>query len=152
MSRQPKTPTQWLRSGQRPLSTTLRQYAQFAAQLSQWQQLFAQCIDKSTREHCQLLNIRDGQMILHADSGSWATRLKLQQASIITHFRDNATVPVDRLSIKVSPSMNSMKTSVESPGGNSSAERLLAMAEGCEEPLKSELRALAAKFTANNTD
>ncbi|MDV6316015.1 DUF721 domain-containing protein [Idiomarina sp. HP20-50] len=152
MSRHPKTPSQWLRSGQKPLSATLRHYAQFAAQLSHWQQLFQQCVDKNTNQHCQLLNIRDGQMIIHVDNGSWATRLKLQQAAIITHFRHNATVPVHSLSIKVSPSMNSFEKSIKNQKDSNSADRLLAMAEGCDEPLKSELKALAAKFTANDND
>ena len=77
------------------MAETLRHYAQFAAQLSQWQQLFKNCVDKATAQHCQLVNIRDGELIIKAGSGSWSTKLKFQQAAIITYFQNNATVPVN---------------------------------------------------------
>lgn len=144
MSRQPKTPAEWLRTGQQPMAETLRHYAQFAAQLAQWQQLFENCVGKTTAQHCQLVNIRNGEIIAKADSGSWSTKLKFQQAAIITYFQNNATVPVKKLKVNVSPNMNTT---------NDSAQRLRSMAEGCSEPLRRQLEALAAKFdndTANN--
>ncbi|PWW37590.1 UNVERIFIED_ORG: hypothetical protein DFO82_1913 [Idiomarina abyssalis] len=48
--------------------------------------------------------------------------------------------------------MNNFQKSMKDQQDSSSAERLLTMAEGCDEPLKSELKALAAKFTANDKD
>ena len=140
MSRQPKTPSELLRTGQQPMAETLRHYAQFAAQLSQWQQLFKNCVDKAPAQHCQLVNIRDGELIIKAGSGSWSTKLKFQQAAIITYFQNNATVPVNKLSVKVSPNVNTT---------NDNAQRLRNMAEGCSEPLRLQLEALAAKFDNN---
>ena len=144
MSHKPKTPNQWLRTRVKPQTQTLQHYAQFAVQLKQWQQLFAQTLGMPLVDHCQLINVRDGKLIVETDAATWATQLKLQQARIITHFQQDATVAVSTMEIKVKPQLD--KVAMASSPQQSRRERLLRLAENSQEPLKTELLKLANKM------
>lgn len=144
MSHKPKTPKQWLRSNVEPQSQTLQRYAQFAVQLKQWQQLFAEAAQRPLTEHCQLINVRDNKLIVEADSATWATQLKLQQGRIITHFQQDATVAVQTIEIKVKPQLD--RSALASSEKASRRERILRLAENSQEPLKSELLKMADRM------
>lgn len=144
MSHKPKTPKQWLRSNVEPQAQTLQRYAQFAAQLKQWQQLFADAAQRPLIEHCQLINVRDNKLIVEADSATWATQLKLQQGRIITHFQQDATVAVQTIEIKVKPQLD--RGALANSEKASRRERILRLAETSQEPLKSELLKMAERM------
>lgn len=144
MSHKPKTPKQWLRSRVEPQTQTLHRYAQFAVQLKQWQQLFAAAVGRPLIDHCQLLNVRNGKLIVETDAATWATQLKLQQGRIITHFQQDATIAINSMEIKVKPGFE--RGSVVGTEKESRRERILRLAENSQEPLKSELLKLAERM------
>jgi len=147
---------------------SLSQFHDFTERFRRWQQLLARCLHESQLSHCRVLNIRDGQLIIEVDSAAWATRIKLQQSRIITHFNQEATDPVRQLDVKVKPAsfqpLSAAQQTTEKPSPqtkeakstpvsstrpqNNSADALRAQAEQCEEPLRSQLLKLAAAFAA----
>lgn len=144
MSHKPKTPKQWLRTSVEPQTQLLQHYAQFAVQLKQWQQLFKRITGHPLHDHCQLINVRDNKLIVEVSAATWATQLKMQQARIITHFQQDATVAVDTMEVKVKP----RQTAGLDNGDDkvSRRERILRLAENSQEPLKSELLRIADKM------
>lgn len=143
MNHKPKTPKQWLRSGVQPQTQTLRNYAQFAAQLKQWQQLFRQVVPETLAAHCQVLNVRDNKLVVETDAATWATQLKFLQSDIITHFQQDAMPQLRQLDVRVKPASQQQATVASSL---TRKERLLRLAETSDEPLKSELLKMAEKM------
>lgn len=138
--------------------TSLRTYYDFTERFTQWQQLLAECLTETQRDHCILLNLRDQQLLVAVPSGAWLTQLKAQESRIITHFQANATSKPNRLIIQVLPKLFSAKEVTESSPKKaeaspqpkaeelSQADVLRKQAERCEEPLRSQLLALAARY------
>ncbi|WP_404401463.1 DUF721 domain-containing protein [Idiomarina seosinensis] len=144
MNNKPKTPQQWMRSRVQPQTQTLQRYAQFAAELKQWQQLFRHIVGSPLADHCQLLNVRDEKLIVRTDAAGWATQLKLQQNAIITHFQQDAMIAVNCLEIQIKPGEDGAR------GGPAETltrrQRILQLAENSQEPLRSELLKIAEKI------
>ncbi|RUO66054.1 hypothetical protein SAMN06297229_0471 [Pseudidiomarina planktonica] len=154
---------------------SLRQFHDFTERYRRWQQVLARCLNESQLNYCRVLNLRDSCLVIEVSSAAWATRLKLQQSRIITHFNQDATASVTSVQIKVNPeafkptqnpvkieskpdsnrptkeSAAPEKASAPAPKANS-AETLRAQAEMCEEPLRSQLLQLAATFAAATKD
>lgn len=150
---------------------SLRQFHDFTERYGRWQQVLARCLNESQLTHCRVLNLRDSCLVIEVSSAAWATRVKLQQSRIITHFNHDAMASVTSLQIKVNPAafqplqsagQNQPESSQnrpaaksdqaeqgpQSPAKTNSAETLRAQAEMCEEPLRSQLLQLAATFAA----
>ncbi|MGM0525287.1 MAG: DciA family protein [Pseudomonadota bacterium] len=144
MNNKPKTPKQWMRTRVQPQTQTLQHYAQFAAQLKQWQLLFQRVAGRPLADHCQLLNVRDKKLIVKADAATWATQLKLKQNAIITHFQQDAMIAINQLEVTIKPPSD--KDAYAPTQQLSRRERILKLAEGSEEPLRSELLKLAEKM------
>lgn len=144
MNSKPKTPQQWMRTRVQPQTQTLQHYAQFAAELKQWQLLFRRIVGSPLAEHCQLLNVRDGQLIVRANAASWATQLKLQQSAIITHFKQDAMIAVKTMDIQIKPGQDAVSYSQTEP--LTRRQRILQLAETSQEPLRSELLKIAEKI------
>lgn len=144
MNNRPKTPKQWLRTRVEPQTQPLQHYAQFAVQLKQWQLLFQRLLERPLSDHCQLLNVRDGKLIVETDAATWATQLKFQQARIITHFQQDAMIEVNEIEVKIKPGADRALTA--STEQQSRRERILRLAENSQEPLKSELLKIAEKM------
>ena len=146
-------------------SRQLRRYQQFAEQYRQWQRHLHDLLGKQVASHCEVISIREERLLIRVDSAAWATRLKFQQRAIITYFQNHAMASVTSLEIKINPgvkqsaqtpnegtsaaSENAQSTPVKQPSivtTEASASKLKRLAADCDEPLKSQLLALAAKF------
>ncbi len=155
MARNRPRTTQQLIAGQQ-----LQRFADFTDQHRRWQQLLQSCFQKlqltPLLEHCEVLNIRAQNLILQVSSGAVAQRIKTHQARIITHFQPEATVELERLEIRVRPAHKpaSLKASQASERSEpetvekelDAVSRLRQQAALCDEPLRSQLLALAQKY------
>lgn len=128
---------------------SLRHFQDFTEQHRHWQQLLATCLSEPQLQHCRVLNVRDGRLVLEVSSAAWATRIKLQQTRIITHFRRDAMASVTSVEIKVNPDAQARTQLAPKVAPQASnAEVLRAQAEQCDEPLRTQLLQLAATFEA----
>lgn len=133
----------------------LRTFADFTEQHQRWQQLFAETLLELQLEalqaHLQVLNIRAHTLIVQASSAAVAQRLKSVQGRIITHFQARARLQIDGLELQIRPnSANapiSHKKATVDPADT--VAQLRHQASLCEEPLRSQLLALADKYQAN---
>ncbi|RUO41767.1 hypothetical protein CWE22_06320 [Pseudidiomarina aestuarii] len=133
----------------------LQQFADFTEQHKRWQQQLRDCFHvlqlSPLSEHCQVLNVRAQTLIMQVSSAAIATRLKMQQSRIITYFRNEAMLAVERLELRIAPAANQppaepRKQSATSDSLSDTVKQLREQAEQCEEPLRSQLLALAAKY------
>ena len=142
----------------------LRQFADFTEQHRVWQQQLRACLQKLGSEHLQqhaeVLAIREQTLHLHTTSAAVATRLKQLQSGIITYFAREAMLPVQQLSVRTAPKTPAVTTSQSAaaptaaqpsaktapPDEHHAAAQLRAQAALVDEPLRSQLLALAAKF------
>lgn len=158
MARNRPRTTQQLIAGQQ-----LQRFADFTDQHRRWQQLLQSCFRKlqlvPLLEHCEVLNIRANNLILQVSSGAIAQRIKSHQARIITHFQPEATVELERLEIRIRPAHKTaaQQTAAASPEPatetvreeQDAVSRLRQQAALCDEPLRSQLLALAQKYEDN---
>lgn len=76
-----------------------------------WQKLQHQ-LNTDLATHCQLLNLRDGMLIMACDSTAWATRLRFQTPSLLEAMR---LLPGDEeiqeIQIKIQPVAQSAQSS-----------------------------------------
>jgi hypothetical protein len=97
--------------------------------------------------------------VLEASSAALASRIKLQQSRIITHFQDESTGHISRLEVQVRPKINTpspqlaetapQPTQNAGKDENDTVAKLREQAQLCEEPLRSQLLALAEKYEKN---
>lgn len=57
--------------------------------LSLANQILDEVIDNPLRCHCQVVNLTDEQMIIAADNGTWLTRLRYQQDTLLDAFNQH---------------------------------------------------------------
>ncbi|WP_417658728.1 DciA family protein [Pseudidiomarina sp.] len=158
MARKRPRDIQQLFGGQR-----LQRFTDFTEQYQRWQQQLQQCFDalqlSPLLAHCKVVSVRAHTLVLEASSAALANRIKLQQSRIITHFQSESTGHISRLEVQVRPQMRTpLAQSMEKPTqavqktGNNDDEtvaKLRQQAELCEEPLRSQLLALAEKYEKN---
>lgn len=88
---------------QRAGSATERvlQRGQFLHRLNR---LVGSLLDHDSKLHCQAGNIRDGVLILYADSTAWASRLRYQTPALLTQLQHHkALATLQRIEVKVVP-------------------------------------------------
>jgi len=54
-------------------------------------------------DHCRAANLRDGILVLHADSSAWATRLRYELPALLEFFRQQGQPELRSIRIKVVP-------------------------------------------------
>jgi len=154
MARKRPRDIQQLFGGQR-----LQRFTDFTEQYQRWQQQLQQCFValqlSPLLAHCKVVSVRAHTLVLET-SAALASRIKLQQSRIITHFQDESTGHISRLDVQVRPKIGtpSPQTAekVSQPVQNASKNddetvaKLRQQAELCEEPLRSQLLALAEKY------
>lgn len=138
-------------------SQRLQQFADFTEQHQRWQQLLRDCFKEQPSEqllpHCEVIAVRTPSLILQVSSAAIAQRLKTEQGRIITYFQTHATPTVTSLEIRIRPGRN--VSSGNTPPAPPKAEvkesdtvrKLREQAELCDEPLRSQLLALADKYS-----
>jgi len=137
-------------------SQRLQQFADFTEQHQRWQQQMRDCLqEQSLRElvpHCEVIAVSAPSLIIRVSSAAIGQRIKTAQGRIITYFQSHATPAVTQLEIRVRPSRQANTTpapqAAEKPTRNESetVKKLREQAALCEEPLRSQLLALADKY------
>ena len=158
MARKRPRDIQQLFGGQR-----LQRFTDFTEQYQRWQQQLQQCFValqlSPLLAHCKVVSVRAHTLVLEASSAALASRIKLQQSRIITHFQDGSTGHISRLEVQVRPKINTPSPQpIEKPpqvtqnagiDENDTVAKLREQAQLCEEPLRSQLLALAEKYEKN---
>ncbi|MBR9906896.1 MAG: DUF721 domain-containing protein [Gammaproteobacteria bacterium] len=147
----------------------LARFTDFTEQYQLWQQQLQHCFDalqlSPMLAHCKVVSVRAHTLVLEVSSAALASRLKQQQRRIITHFQSESTGDISQLDVRVRPSLGASKPiptqskpqvdkipedSVSSGTpmneAQKAAKQLREQAELCEEPLRSQLLALADKY------
>ena len=130
----------------------LRHFADFTEQHAGWQQLMCAALTEvqlaPLRAHVQVLNVRAHTLIVQASSAAVAQRLKTVQGRIITHFATGARIEINALDLRIQPKPLNSPEKVEKPEvkQDDAVSKLRQQALLCEEPLRSQLLALADKY------
>jgi len=142
----------------------LARFTDFTEQYLLWQQQLQHCFDalqlSPMLAHCKVVSVRAHTLVLEVSSAALASRLKQQQGRIITYFQSGSTLPITDLEVRVRPGTHAsaqtalqavqktdiIETKPEAPKENEAVRKLREQAELCEEPLRSQLLALADKY------
>lgn len=141
-------------------SQRFQRFTDFTHQYQHWQQQLQQCLAglglTPLSQHCTVVSVRAHTLIIEVPSAAIANRLKLQQQRIITHFQDESTGQITQLEVRIRPTSNDASEQAVSidktPPPKAAAEevsvvtQLREQAARCEEPLRSQLLALADKY------
>ncbi len=141
-------------------SQRFQRFTDFTEQHRRWQQQLQQCFAAlqlaPLSQHCTVVSVRAHTLIIEVPSAAVANRLKLQQQRIITHFQDESTGQITQLELRIRPkaspsSQNPLAAAPKQPPKPPTNEpdvvaQLRAEAARCEEPLRSQLLALADKY------
>lgn len=102
---------------------------------------------------CKVNRVQAGRVQIMCSSASWATRLKMQNADILTKFRQNVLPECMGIDIEVNPNLD-LRYQTQEPAGaaqpqarqisEQAANYLLASAEHADPVLAEKLRKLAA--------
>jgi hypothetical protein len=68
-------------------SKTLKRLALKAKLLHELNMLLTDHIPATQRKHCKVANFRDNQIIIACTSAAWATKIRMQSADLLKHFR-----------------------------------------------------------------
>ncbi|RUO62489.1 DciA family protein [Pseudidiomarina insulisalsae] len=139
-------------------SQRLQQFADFTEQHQRWQQLMRDCFAKQPLaeliSQCEVVAVSAPSLIIKVSSAAVGQRIKTEQERIITYFQTHATPAITRLEIRIRPGRQASATppppAQPKPAQNESdtVRKLREQAALCEEPLRSQLLALADKYDA----
>lgn len=155
MARKRPRDLQQLFGGQR-----LQRFTDFTEQYQIWQQQLQQCFAalqlSPLLPHCKVVSVRAHTLSLEVTSAAIGNRIKQQQSGIITHFGADSTLPITQLDVRVKPTAQypnmptavaPQKTAPKAPSDDDDTiAKLRQQAQLCEEPLRSQLLALAEKY------
>lgn len=68
-------------------SDNLHQLVSHCSQLQHLTRLVREFLPSPLNQHCHAANVRNQQLILHADSSAWATMLHYQTPALLEHLR-----------------------------------------------------------------
>ncbi|MEO5702933.1 MAG: DUF721 domain-containing protein [Gammaproteobacteria bacterium] len=82
----------------------LRRLLARAESLQRASQVLRAHLDAPLAQHCQVANIKDGSVVIHADSPAWAAKLRFHVAGMLEKFnKSHSFGTVRAIRIKVSP-------------------------------------------------
>jgi hypothetical protein len=82
-----------------------------AERLQRASQVLRTHLDEPLAGHCQVANIKDGSIVMHADSSAWAAKLRFHVASMLEQLNQAHGFGVLRaIRIKVSPLSEGLPT------------------------------------------
>ncbi len=58
-----------------------------AARLQRASKLLCEYLDAPLNQHCQVANIKEDIIVVHADSSAWAAKLRFHVAGMLTHLK-----------------------------------------------------------------
>lgn len=143
-------------------SQQLQQFADFTEQYQLWQQLLRDCLKQTSltelEASCEVIAVSAPSLIIQVSSAAIGQRIKTEQGRIITHFQTHATPAVASLEVRVRPSRQNVTPTApaapqkvapkEAITESETVKKLREQAALCDEPLRSQLLALADKYSA----
>ena len=73
-------------------------------------------LEPPLQEHCRLTNVKDGTLVLHADSSAWAARLRFQMPAVLRQLRQHpAFTGVSGFRVRVAPLQRAAPVAPSSP-------------------------------------
>lgn len=63
------------------------------------------CIPAPLNQHCQVANLRDNILVLHADSSAWALKLRYGSRALLQQLRQRGIPGLDTIEVKVRPNL-----------------------------------------------
>jgi len=141
-------------SGLTPISEyiTLGTLADRARALDALDEKLRRTLPDSIAHECRLADVRNGRVVFLATSATWATRLRLHHAALLSAAQSalGGTVHVERITVKVAPlpSVPPDKTR-RKPLSAAAAQHLEAAAKSMADP---ELRALYLRLASLAVD
>ncbi len=61
------------------------------------------CLPAPLNQHCQVANLRNNILILHADSSAWALKLRYNNRTLLQQLRQKGLPALNSLEVKVRP-------------------------------------------------
>lgn len=61
------------------------------------------CIPAPLSQHCQVANLRDNILVLHADSSAWALKLRYSSRALLQQLRQRGVPGLSAVEVKVRP-------------------------------------------------
>lgn len=143
-------------------SQRLQQFADYSEHYTQWQQLLRDCFSQlgldELAPHCEVIQLNAPSLTLKVSSAAVGQRIKTEQGRIITYFQTHATPAADRIEIRIRPNRSQLSQAPQkapakqAPTESDTVKKLREQAALCEEPLRSQLLALADKYSADETN
>ena len=72
------------------------------------------CLPAPLNQHCQVANLRDNTLVLHADSSAWALKLRYSSRTLLQQLHQHGLQGLNALEVKVRPD-NIIDSSLRSP-------------------------------------
>lgn len=142
---------------------SLRHFHDFTERFRDWQQLFAAALPSVSATQARVLKVQGSQLKIATRSAAWAKHVQQHEHAIITHFNQDATFAVQRLEVVVAPALfqhlqqlfgtqpealaQPTSTPAAEPTPTDAVTKLRQQAQHCEEPLRSQLLALADHYS-----
>lgn len=120
--------------------------------LAKLNRLLANILPEKLSEQCQIINYRQGVLIIGVSSAGWLVRLRYEQEKLRSQLRQNGLLGLSSIQFKVNPALNLNSSVLHCAESNTpqrimtseSANYLLALADNCSTNLKSRLIKLAS--------
>lgn len=75
--------------------------------LARLQSQFRAVLDQETAQHCHIANLKRGELTIHVDSATWATRIRYQTPQLIASLKDfDDFSGLDTITCRIRPSID----------------------------------------------
>ncbi|MDH5216640.1 MAG: DUF721 domain-containing protein [Gammaproteobacteria bacterium] len=142
MKKTPKTVTDILGQGDNDLSRLMRR----AKALNNLNETIRRMLPPNLIDHCSVANIRNKQLIILAESATWATLLRYEQGNILAQLHENPKYNViESIKVKIAPveqAPDVFYRRAQAPSSHS-RQAMLSLAENIEDE---DLRASIARL------
>ena len=135
-------------------SSQLRQLLARARVLAILDRQLRSLLEAPLRDHCQVLALRDRELVVAADSPVWAARLRFHSRQLARQLSRHHSVPVHTVRIRARPIRGETTPARQLPvrrGGPEGKRALLQAVHTVSDPeLKTALRNLASHYPARD--
>lgn len=112
--------------------------------------LVASLLDSDSKLHCQVGNIRDGVLILYADSAGWASRLRYQAPTLLKQLQQRKGLEkLQKIELRVLPEQQKEETKQRAEMSAEASSCIQACSESIEDK---ELSRALARLAAHRKD
>jgi len=137
-------------------SDNLHRLAAHCSQLQHLTRIVREFLPSPLNQHCQVANIRDQHLVLHADSSAWATMLHYQAPALLEHLKKQPGLE-HICNIRTKTSQHSQRNSDIKPSHSklpvNTAALIKSLAESMTNPaLKKAMQRLVRHSTGSSRD